>query len=67
MRMMFVVIMCAVMMFQTSCSRKDKDREPGVDIDQVADDGSTRDRYIFREQIQKENESKEKQKREEFR
>jgi len=65
MRTMFTIIICSVLVFQSACSRNEPD--PVVDIDQVADDGSTRDRYIFRERIKKENESKEKQLREEFR
>ena len=65
MRRLIFFLMIIILVPQISCSRKD--RENVVDIDQLNEDGSTRDRYIFRDQIRDEKEQKKKELQEEFR
>ncbi len=57
---MVMILMAALCGGVTSCSKKKKSRK--VEFEQIEIDGSTNDRYLFREEIRKE---KERQKRSE--
>lgn len=65
MRAFVFTLVIMVLVFQVSCSKKEKENR--VDIDQLIEDGSISDRYMFRKQISEEKEKKTKELREEFR
>ncbi len=55
------VFLFASSMIFTGC--RDKEEQPMIDIESIDYDGSHDNRYIFRDELQKEQEKKERQKR----
>jgi len=62
-----LIIAVSLLIVTCTLSCKEKPVSRKVGIDQVDDDGSTRDSYIFREEISREREDTEQRLRDEFR
>lgn len=63
-----LIIMSLLVIVSCSLSCREKTPPPPpVDIDQVDDDGSSRDKHIFREEIRRESEDARKKLQNEFR